>query len=163
MYQNTLNNPPESCGCGTPAEIAYMGHNTGCIEFLHIHEREPYEVLLAVLKKRKKVTFLDDVLIETKKPRLASTMITEDREDVKHEILEVQKVPKAKEIQPNLSQTSTDALLVLDDTALSTSHITQPYNPPKSLPDLVTEPVDEADCPGAEDIEEMPPLEDIDR
>ena len=39
MYKNTLNNPPESCGCGTAAEIAYMGHNTGCIEFLHIHER----------------------------------------------------------------------------------------------------------------------------
>ena len=28
MYQSTFNNPPESCGCGTAAEIAYMGHNT---------------------------------------------------------------------------------------------------------------------------------------
>ena len=35
MYQNTTNNPPEICGCGTAAEIAYMGHNTGCVEFLH--------------------------------------------------------------------------------------------------------------------------------
>ena len=39
MYHKTLNNPPESCGCGTAAERAYMGHNTGCIEFLHLHER----------------------------------------------------------------------------------------------------------------------------
>ena len=162
MYQSTLNNSPESCVCRPAAAIAYMGHNTGCIEFLHIYERQSYEVLLAVLKKRKKVIFLDDVLIETKKARLASTMITEDRDDVKDEIPEVQKVPRAKETQPNLSQIPADALSVLADTALSTSHITQPYNPPKSLPDLVTEPVDEADCPGVEDIEEMPPLEDID-
>ena len=57
MYQNTKNSPPENCGCGTKAVIAYMGHNTSCVEFLHIHERESYEVLLAILKKRKKVTF----------------------------------------------------------------------------------------------------------
>ena len=25
MYQNTTNNPPENCGCGTAAAIAYMG------------------------------------------------------------------------------------------------------------------------------------------
>ena len=36
---------------------------------------------------------------------------------------------------------------VLADAALVTSNTTQPNNPPKSLPDLVTETVDEADCP----------------
>ena len=66
MYQNTLNNPPESCGCGTAAEISYMGHNTGFVEFLHMHERGSYEVLLAILKKRKKVTFHNDTFIEPK-------------------------------------------------------------------------------------------------
>ena len=29
MYQNTLNNPPENCGCGAAAAITYLGHNTG--------------------------------------------------------------------------------------------------------------------------------------
>ena len=108
MFQNTSNNPPENCGCGTAAEIAYMGHNTGCVEFLHIHERESYEVLLAILKKRKKVTFTDDAVVETKRPRLDSTVKTEDKDDAKDEVPEVQKVPRAKEIQSNLSQTSTD-------------------------------------------------------
>ena len=54
IYQNTIHNPPEHCGCGTAAKIAYMGHNTGCLKFQYIHERESYEVLLAILKKRKK-------------------------------------------------------------------------------------------------------------
>ena len=47
MYQNTLNNPPESCGCGT----AYMRHNTGCTEFLQLHERESFDILLGYIKK----------------------------------------------------------------------------------------------------------------
>ena len=38
IYQNTMHNPPEHCGCGTAAEIAYMGHNTGCFKFKYIHE-----------------------------------------------------------------------------------------------------------------------------
>ena len=33
IYQNTIHNLPEHCGCETAAEIAYMGHNTGCVEF----------------------------------------------------------------------------------------------------------------------------------
>ena len=66
------------------------------------------------------------------------------------------------EIQPNLSQTSTDALSALADAALTTYNITLPNNPQKSLPDLVTKTVDEADCPCEENDEEMPPLEDTD-
>ena len=60
MYKNTKNIPPENCGCETAAAISYMGHHTGCVEFQHIHERESYEVMLAILKERKKVTFADD-------------------------------------------------------------------------------------------------------
>ena len=63
----------------------------------------------------------------------------------------VKKVPKAKEIQPNLSQAITDALSVLADPAIATSDHTPPNNPPNSLPNLVTETVtgtvDGADCP----------------
>ena len=47
-----------------------MGHNTGCIEFLHQHERESYEILLAILKKRKKVTFHEDTVVEPKGAKL---------------------------------------------------------------------------------------------
>ena len=66
IYQNTVHNPPEQCGCGTAAEIAYMGHHTGCVEFQYIHERESYEVLFAILKKRKKVTFSEHTNIQSK-------------------------------------------------------------------------------------------------
>ena len=72
IYQNTKNNPPEICGCGTAAEIAYMGHKTTCEEFQWIHERSSYEILLAVLKKRKKVSFEHNSQ-QTKRPRLQST------------------------------------------------------------------------------------------
>ena len=76
MYQNTINNPPENCGCGTAAVIAYMGHDTGCLEFKHIHERESYEVLLAILKK---VTFAEDSDRKIKRPRLDLTAENEDK------------------------------------------------------------------------------------
>ena len=39
QYLETLHNQPEQCGCGIAAEIAYMGHHTGCIEFQYVHER----------------------------------------------------------------------------------------------------------------------------
>ena len=72
IYQNTIHNPPEHCGCGTAAEIAYMGHTTGCFKFKYIHERESYEVLLAILKKRKKVSFAGGPANKIKRPRLQS-------------------------------------------------------------------------------------------
>ena len=62
----------EYCGCGTAAEIAYMGHHTGCNEFQYIHERESYKVLLAMLKKKKKVSFLGCPFNKNKRPRLHS-------------------------------------------------------------------------------------------
>ena len=78
-------------------------------------------------------------------------------------IPEVQKVPKAKEVQPNLSQEPKDSLSVLADAALATSNATkpntQPNDPPKSLPDLVTASVNGADCLCEEADEEIPPLE----
>ena len=58
MYQNTQNGQQEPCGCGTAAEIAYLGHKSTCVEFQWIHERNSYEILLANLQKRKKVTLI---------------------------------------------------------------------------------------------------------
>ena len=59
MYQNTQNDQQELCGCGTAAEIAYLGHKSTCEEFQWIHERSSYEMLLAISKKRKKVKTLN--------------------------------------------------------------------------------------------------------
>ena len=70
IYQNTIHNPPEHCGCGTAAEIAYMGHSTGCVEFQYINERESYEVPLAILKKKKKVSFSRGTSNQSTRPRL---------------------------------------------------------------------------------------------
>ena len=74
MYQNTQNGQQESCGCGTAAEIAYLGHKSTCEEFQWIHERSSYEMLLANLKKRKKVTLFGNIQQQqNKRPRLQST------------------------------------------------------------------------------------------
>ena len=62
----------EECGCGTAAEIAYMGHLTSCDEFQYIHERESYEVLLARMKKKKRVSFPGCPFNKRKRPRLQS-------------------------------------------------------------------------------------------
>ena len=129
-----------------------MGHNTGCIEFLHLHERESFEVLLAILKKRKKVTFHEDTFVEPKRAKLDPIVETGDGDNATDKIPKVKEVPRAKEIQPNLSQATTDALSVLADTSIAIH--TPPNNPPNSLPDLITETVDEADCPCTEDTEE---------
>ena len=150
MYQNTTNNSPEICGCGTAAAIAYMGHNTGFVEFQHLYERESFEVLLAILKKRKKVTFADDADIETKRPRLDSTVeneVADDDQDDKDAVSEVQKIPRAKELKPTLSHVPTDSLSVLADAALATSADTHPNTLPNSLPDVIEDAVGGADCP----------------
>ena len=75
------------------------------------------------------MTFTDDAVIETKRPRLDSTVKTEDKDDAKDEVPEVQKVPRAKKIQPNLPHTPMDALSVVADAALTTSNTIQPNNP----------------------------------
>ena len=164
IYQNTIHNPPEHCGCGTAAEIAYMGHNTGCIEFYYIHERESYEVLLAILKKRKKASFTGCPFSKNKRSRLQSPKLDAETKDDTEEIPVVKKTPRAK-VPSNLSQEPTESLSVVADVALATSDTTrpdtQPNNPPISTPDLVTESVEEADhsCEVAE--EKIPSLEDI--
>ena len=71
-HQNSQNMKQESCGCGTAAEIAYMGHRSICEEFQWMHERSSYEMLLAVLKKRKKATLYENFQQQHKRPRLHS-------------------------------------------------------------------------------------------
>ena len=82
MYQNTQNGQQESCGCGTIAEIAYLGHKSTCEEFQWIHERSSYEMLLASLQKRKKVTLFGDYQQQNKRPRLQSTSDSGNQEEI---------------------------------------------------------------------------------
>ena len=56
IYMETQN-LSDKCGCGTLASIFYMGHNTSCDDFKHVHERESHEVLLAILNKEEKLSF----------------------------------------------------------------------------------------------------------
>ena len=69
-HHNSQNGQQEPCGCGTAAEIAYMGHKSTCEQFQWIHERGSYEWLLANLQKRKEVTLFDNIQQQHKRPRL---------------------------------------------------------------------------------------------
>ena len=43
------------CGCGTAAEITYLGHKSTCEEFQWIHERSSHEILLANFREEKRM------------------------------------------------------------------------------------------------------------
>ena len=140
MYQNTQNGQQELCGCGTAAEIAYLGHKSTCEEFQWIHERGSYEMLLAILKKRKKVTLFE------KRPRLQSSSGSSNKEEITKDV----KIETNMD-NPSTSNTAPSSLAVLAEVA-------QSHSSQSSLPDLIGEQNDGADCPCEVD-EEMPPLE----
>ena len=119
IYQNTIHYPPEHCGCGIAAEIAYMGHTTGCFKFKYIHERESYEVLLAILQKTEKVTGCPTS--RKKKPRLQFSKHDAKARGDSEENLVVQKVQRANEVPFNLSQKSKYSFPLIADTVDSTS------------------------------------------
>ena len=146
MYQNTQNGQQESCGCGTAAEIAYLGHKSTCEEFQWIHERSSYEMLLANLKKRKKQQ-------QNKRPRLQSPSGLGTNEDITKDTKT--DVNMDNPSTPPTPTTATNSLVVLAEVA-------QFHSSQSSLPDLIGEQNGgngRADCPCEED-EEMPPLED---
>ena len=147
----------ESCGCGTATEIAYMGHKSTCVDFQWIYERSSYEMLLAVLKKRKKVTLFENFQQQHKKPRLQSPSGHGTNEDIANTSkTDVNMDNPSTSTTPT---TATNSLAVLAEVAQSQSHSSQ-----SSLPDLIDEQNGGnggADCPCEED-EEMPPLEDAD-
>ena len=81
----------------TQQNTVVVDHNTGCNEFQYIHERES-QVILAILKKRKKVSFSGCPLSKNKRPRLQSPKLDEEAKDDTEEVPEVQKTPRAKEV-----------------------------------------------------------------
>ena len=171
--QNSSHPLIEDCGCGTAAEIAYMGHHTGCDEFQYIHERESYEVLLAMLKKKKRVSFPGCPFNKRKRPRLQSPRYKAHAHAKDDE-----------EEEPENQKRSEDVLDLLADATNSTfDDKTQspdpPTNPPESLstqnPKIKDGFVcshdtngdthgeangDRNDEPEGQAIDEMPPLED---
>ena len=146
VYQNTLNGPKELCGCGTASEIAYLGHKSTCYEFQWIHERSSNEMLLAILKKRKKISFFENINPQNKRPRLQSTSDSNNKEDVTDDAKRETSMDNS-----NTSNTAPSSLAVLAEVA-------QSHSSQSSLPDLIGEQNGGADCPFEED-EEMPPLE----
>ena len=146
MYQNTQNGQQESCGCGIATEIAYLGHKSTCKKFQWIHERSSYEMLLAILKKRKKVTLFENIQQQNKRPRLQSTSdFSKKKEITKNAKAEINMD------NPSTPHTAPSSLAVLAEVA-------QSHSSQSSLPDLIGEQNGGADCP-CEDDEEMPPLE----
>ena len=152
-YQNTQNMQQESCGCGTAAEIAYMGHKSTCVEFRWIHERSSHEILLASLQKRKKLTLLDNIQQQHKKPRLQSPSGLGTNEDI----------TKDTKTDVYMDNPSTSATPTAATNSLAVlAEVAQSHSSQISLPDLIGEnQIGGADCPCEED-EEMPPLEDAD-
>ena len=153
LYQNTQNGQQESCGCGTAAEIAYLGHKSTCEEFQWIHERSSYEWLLAVLKKRKKATLFDNIQQQHKRPRLQSPSGNGKNEDI----------PKDTKTDVNMDNPSTSTTPTTATNSLAVlAEMSQSHSSQSSLSDLIDEQnggTGGADCPFAE---EMPPLEDAD-
>ena len=98
-----------------------MGHTTGCIKFKYIHERESYEVLFAILKKRKKVSFAGGPANKIKRPRLQFLKLDVQAKDDAEKPPVVQKTPRAKEVPFNLSQESQYSFPLIADTADSTT------------------------------------------
>ena len=145
-HQNTQNGQQESCGCGTAAEIAYLGHKSTCEEFQWIHERSSYEMLLAILKKRKKVTLFENFQQQHKRPRLQSPSDTGTQEEI----------TKDAKIDDHMDNPSTPTNASDSPTVLA--EVAQSHSSQSSLPDFIGEQNGGADCPCEED-EEMPPLE----
>ena len=100
-------------------------------------------MLLAILKKRKKVTLFENIQQQHKRPRLEPTIDSGNKE----EITKVTKIETNMD-NPSTPNTAPSSLAVLAEVAQS----------PSSLPDLIGEPNSGADCP-CEDNEEMPPLD----
>ena len=123
IYMETLNNLPEECGCGTLASISYMGHSTSCSEFKHIHERESHEVLLAILNKKKKLSFGDETDFN---PTRANFDVQANADADIADTTQVVPIPCAKETTSELNNSSPQALSML------AKNVTSTQNPPNN-------------------------------
>ena len=110
IYMETLNNLPDECGCGTLASISYMGHTTSCSEFKHIQERESHEVLLAILNKKKKLSFGDKTEFN---PTQVNFDVQANADADQADTIQVATIPCVKETTSELNNSSPQALSML--------------------------------------------------
>ena len=172
---NSSHHQTEYCGCGSAAEIAYMGHHTGCSEFQYVHERESYEVLLAMLKKKKKVSFPGCPFNKNKRPRLYSPQHEVPRSDDTDERPIRVNTPKAKLTQKAIDLLPKTAESAFDADSIKTLPPEPPINPPEPFSDQIVKVNDGFVClhdtngetngdkngePEGQADEEMPPLVD---
>ena len=156
IYMETLNNLPDECGCGTPASISYMGHSTGCNEFLHINERESHEVLLAILNMKKTLKFSDETNIESERVRF---IVQANTNEYTADTTQVTTIPCAKETTSELKTSSPHALSMLAENV--TSNQILPNNTPSPSSFTDTSSVNEVEHGEKSEDKEMPPLMDI--
>ena len=123
IYMETQNNLPDECGCGTLASIFYMGHSTSCDDFKHVHERESHEVLLAILNKKKKLSF--DAEFD---PRHPNYEVQVDANTVDADVDQVVPIPDAKKAIPELNNSSPQAM------SMVAKNVTSVTNPPNNPP-----------------------------
>ena len=107
LYMETLNNLPDECGCGTQASIAYMGHSTSCDDFKYFHERESHKVLLAILNKKKKISFGDEIEFNSTKQQ-SDVPIDADTDTA--DTNQVVPIPCAKKTTSELTNSSPQAI-----------------------------------------------------
>ena len=154
LYMETLNNLPDECGCGTLASISYMGHSTSCDDFKHVHERESHEVLLAILNKKKKLSF--DAEFD---PRHQNYDVQIDDIAVATDADQVVPIPDAKKIPSELNNSSPQAMSMV---AKNTTSVTNPPNNPPNPSSIADIPLMNEEKPERKpEDEEMPPLVDI--
>ena len=156
IYMETLNNLPEECGCGTIASISYRGHSTSCSDFKHIHERESHEVLLAILNKKKKLSFGDETDFN---PTGANFDVEANADADIADTTQVVPIPCAKETTSEMYNSSPQALSML------AKNVTSIQNPPnnRSNPSFFTDNplVNEENHGEKPEDEKMLPLVDI--
>ena len=154
FYMETQNNLPDECGCGTVASIFYMGHSTSCDDFKHVHERESHEVLLAILNRKKKLSF--DAEFD---PRHHNYEVQADAEAVLTDDGQVKPILDVRGISSEGNNNSLQAESLVAKNVTSVTN--PPSNPPNpsSISDI---PLVKERKPGEKPKDdEMPPLVDI--
>ena len=150
----TLNNLPDECGCGTQASVFYMGYSTSCDDFKHLHERESHEVLLAILNKKKKLSF--DAVFD---PRHQNYEVQVAADADVADINQMIPIPEAKKATPELNNSSPQAMSMV---AKNVTSVTKPPNNPPNPSSIKDIPVMNEKKPGEKTKDEdMPPLVDI--
>ena len=153
----TLNNLPDECGCGTQASVYYMGHSTSCDDFKHVHERESHEVLLAILNKKKKLSF--DAEFDPRHQNYDTQLVADAEIADLADFEQVVPIPDTKETTPELNNSSPQVMSMV---AKNVTSVTKPPNNPPNPSSITDIPLMSEEKPVEKpEDEEMPPLVDI--